>query len=286
MGIKQGLDIKIPNDLLLSLEKQRSLFSDSNEINTNDRVIRFGDHLSSPRTCYSHHGIFVGDDKVIHYSGFCNGISSGCIEVTSLKKFANGNDVFIVVHKKRKFNSKESVERARTRLGEDWYNVLLNNCEHFVYWCIMGEHKSKQIDEAISLIAYVGKVVEEKYENEKGPDIFVKSINDKIKVDPKILINKPQKSNSISTSVKTLGKISSSPTIISKGNLLGATTGLTTAAAIGTSAATTTTTVVSGIVGVVGGSALATAAAPVVATAAVATAVGYGVKKLYDKFWG
>ena len=283
MGIKQGLDIKIPNDLLLSLEKQRSLFSDSNEINTNDRVIRFGDHLSSPRTCYSHHGIFVGDDKVIHYSGFCNGISSGCIEVTSLKKFANGNDVFIVVHKKRKFNSKESVERAGTRLGEDWYNVLLNNCEHFVYWCIMGKHKSKQTDDAISLIASVGKVVEKKYGNEKRPDIFVKSINDKIKVDPKILINKPQKSNSISTSVKTLGEISSSPTIISKGNLLGAATGLTTAAAIGTSA---TTTVVSGIVGVVGGSALATAAAPVVATAAVATAVGYGVKKLYDKFWG
>ena len=202
---------------------------------------------------------------------------------TSLKKFANGNDVFIVVHKKRKFNSKESVERAGTRLGEDWYNVLLNNCEHFVYWCIMGKHKSKQIDDAISLIASVGKVVEKKYGNEKRPDIFVKSINDKIKVDPKILINKPQKSNSISTSVKTLGEISSSPTIISKGNLLGAATGLTTAAAIGTSA---TTTVVSGIVGVVGGSALATAAAPVVATAAVATAVGYGVKKLYDKFWG
>jgi hypothetical protein len=38
------------------------------------------------------------------------------------------------------------VHRARARLGEDRYNVLTNNCEHFCEWCVRGEPRSDQVD--------------------------------------------------------------------------------------------------------------------------------------------
>lgn len=36
-----------------------------------------GDHLKSSRGLYTHHGIYVGDGNVIHYSGLSDGIQSG-----------------------------------------------------------------------------------------------------------------------------------------------------------------------------------------------------------------
>jgi hypothetical protein len=55
----------------------------------------------------------------------------------------------------RFYNDEESVERAHSRLGEDWYNVLTNNCEHFVNWCINGLHNSEQVNGLIAAAANV-----------------------------------------------------------------------------------------------------------------------------------
>ena len=38
----------------------------------------------------------------------------------------------------------KSLERARSRLGEKKYNVLTNNCEHFVNWAKTGVSQSSQ----------------------------------------------------------------------------------------------------------------------------------------------
>jgi ribosomal protein L37E len=54
------------------------------------------------------------------------------------------------------------VHRARSRLGEDSYHVLRNNCEHFCEWCASGQHRSYQIE------GLVGRV-------EKGWLLFVGS---------------------------------------------------------------------------------------------------------------
>lgn len=105
-----------------------------------------GDHLYSPREFYTHHGIYIGDNKVIHYSGFCNGMNRGTICEASLSTFANGNEVKVLPRTFRRYNHQETIKRARSRLGEDMYDVLLNNCEHFVNWCISGVHESKQVD--------------------------------------------------------------------------------------------------------------------------------------------
>ena len=36
--------------------------------------------------------------------------------------------------------------RARSRVGEDCYRLLTNNCEHFCEWCLRGEPRSYQIE--------------------------------------------------------------------------------------------------------------------------------------------
>ncbi len=117
--------------------------------------MNIGDHLITPRTGYTHHGIYIGNGEVIHYSGFANGQSTGTICITTVKAFANGHDVSVREHFFRRYDATESVERAHSRLGEDWYNVLINNCEHFVNWCVNGLHSSDQVNSLIAAAANV-----------------------------------------------------------------------------------------------------------------------------------
>lgn len=48
--------------------------------------MHIGDHLVSTRLGYTHHGLYLGGDTVIHYSGMADGVSSGAIEITTLKE--------------------------------------------------------------------------------------------------------------------------------------------------------------------------------------------------------
>lgn len=112
-----------------------------------------GDHLISARVGYSHHGLCINHKQIIHYSGSSLGQGqSGVIEIVSLDEFCQGNGYTIQSYPFRTYSQEESVERAKSRLGEDWYNVLLNNCEHFVTWCIMGIHHSQQVSQMIAAI--------------------------------------------------------------------------------------------------------------------------------------
>ena len=43
---------------------------------------------------------------------------------------------------------REAVIRALSRLNENSYNLILNNCEHFKNWVQNGVHKSKQVEDA------------------------------------------------------------------------------------------------------------------------------------------
>ncbi len=107
---------------------------------------KIGDHLKSSRGIYTHHGLYVGDGRVIHYSGLSDGMQSGPIEEVSLATFCAGYDYEIVKHENRKYTREQSVNRARSRLGENAYSLTGNNCEHFVNWCIEGDHQSNQVD--------------------------------------------------------------------------------------------------------------------------------------------
>ena len=78
-----------------------------------------GMHVVAHRIGYQHHGIYIGDGQVVAYL-----LDTG---VT--------------------YSADEIVDRALDRVGEDDYNLVFNNCEHFANWCITGQAKSYQVRE-------------------------------------------------------------------------------------------------------------------------------------------
>lgn len=111
--------------------------------------VRPGSHLVTSRNGYVHHGIYLGEQTVIHYAGMCGDSESGPIEVIHLTRFANGRQVRVRRHMQASFKPERVVERALTRIGEDSYRLLTNNCEHFCYWCLFGRNESPQVREVL-----------------------------------------------------------------------------------------------------------------------------------------
>ena len=106
--------------------------------------MQIGDHLVTPRTGYTHHGLYLGNRQVIHYSGKTHH-DQGSIQLVSLDEFCEGKACRVRDYPFRIYGRKESVERAEQRLGEANYSILFNNCEQFVAWCIMGFGYSEQL---------------------------------------------------------------------------------------------------------------------------------------------
>lgn len=238
--------------------------------------MQLGDHLVTPRVGYTHHGIFVGDDSVIHYSGFANGISSGVIEVTSLEAFCNGKGAEVRTYETRRYSPEESVARAYSRLGEDWYNVLLNNCEQFVAWCITGWHSSEQVNNTVA-VGVTGVAARHL------PQRAVASvICDQAGPAGARLLAGQAANAGMATLAKTSAPVlakSVAPVVASTASgLASSALGVGSGVATGVGVSSVAGTTLAGIVGVAGGSVLATVVAPV----AVGVAVGYGIKKFVD----
>jgi len=104
-----------------------------------------GAHLVTQRRGYEHHGIYVGAGKVVHYAGFAGSAHRGPVEEVTLAHFAAGHTIVIRPNPLPKYSRDETVRRARSRLGENRYRLLTNNCEHFCAWCLLGESHSEQV---------------------------------------------------------------------------------------------------------------------------------------------
>lgn len=118
--------------------------------------IEIGAHLISSRIGYTHHGIYVGNGRVVHYSGLSDGLNDGAVEEVSLEEFTGENSYSVKEHKNSKYDSYSIVQRARSRIGEDYYCVFSNNCEHFCEWCINDNHNSGQVDNGTAVIGSTG----------------------------------------------------------------------------------------------------------------------------------
>ena len=118
------------------------------------RELALGAHVVVPRRGYLHHGIYVGAGKVVHYAGLAHGLRRGCVEETSLQSFAGGRTVRVDVGAPAHFDPAQIIDRARSRLGEDGYRLLTNNCEHFCEWCLRGTHRSYQVEALLRLPGY------------------------------------------------------------------------------------------------------------------------------------
>lgn len=103
-----------------------------------EKMYKLGDHLRLDRGVYTHHGIYVGCGKVVHYSQGYDKIPE--IREVDFKDFAGMSKVYVVSEEESplRFAPKEAVKRAYSRLGEQNYNLIYNNCENFVRWCRAG----------------------------------------------------------------------------------------------------------------------------------------------------
>jgi hypothetical protein len=105
-----------------------------------------GAHLVSPRIGFVHHGIYLGDGKVIHCGAVSRLLPRGPVEEVSLQEFRRGRAVAVRGGVPPKYDTREILDRARSRLGENDYRIFSNNCEHFCEWCLRGQHRSYQVD--------------------------------------------------------------------------------------------------------------------------------------------
>lgn len=233
-------------------------------------MFTLGAHLSSKRTGYTHHGIYIGGGKVIHYSGLANGLNKGRICETTFDEFnQNQETVKIIEHLASSglYSNVDIVKRAKSRLGEDKYNVFNNNCEHFATWCVTGKSESAQVKTvshtvSIGSLGYNAYQAYKAYQTAQSASTLVSSA---MSVAGKQVAARAITSGAMSSSASALAGLTSTAS--------GA--GLTTAAFSGGA---------STLLGVTGASAATVAAAPVALAAGGIALVGYGAYKLWEWF--
>ena len=117
-----------------------------------------GDMIRVPLGGIYHYGIFASESEVIQFGlpplpEYRDRPEAQAVTVTDMALFSCGQIVEIGVpekeERKRRFSHEETLRRARARLGEGGYDLLRNNCEHFVWDCAFGQRKCTQYDEAI-----------------------------------------------------------------------------------------------------------------------------------------
>jgi len=102
------------------------------------------DHLQAPRQhgLFMHHGIDLGDGTVAHY------LEGREILRSPRQEFSRGQAITPVPYAAADCSpAGVTLRRAMGRLGEQRYNLLFNNCEHFAHWCKTGRHRSSQVED-------------------------------------------------------------------------------------------------------------------------------------------
>ncbi|WP_216904245.1 lecithin retinol acyltransferase family protein [Synechococcus sp. CCY 9618] len=101
------------------------------------------DHLQASRQhgLFLHHGIDLGDGTVAHY------LEGREILRSSRDDFSRGETISTVSYPEGSCSPVGvTLRRAMGRIGEQRYNLLFNNCEHFAHWCKTGRHRSAQVE--------------------------------------------------------------------------------------------------------------------------------------------
>lgn len=110
---------------------------------------RYGDLVRTKVTFYHHYGIFISEERIIQF-GLPDNVYRPADEIavlaTDVYTFLQGGELEVgrpTREEKRLLRRpKEIVATAEARLGEGGYDILHNNCEHFVYECAFGKHHS------------------------------------------------------------------------------------------------------------------------------------------------
>ena len=104
-----------------------------------------GDIIRTKVSFYHHYGIFVSEDRIIQF-GLPDDPQRPSEQVkvltTDIDTFLQGGELEVAKRTARMRSPKQIVAAAEARIGEGGYDILHNNCEHFVNECAFGEHSS------------------------------------------------------------------------------------------------------------------------------------------------
>ena len=127
------------------------------------KLPKFGDVIRVKAGVLYHYGLFVNEDQVVQFG--LNPLARQNVKDNQVEVCITDIDGFLldgdlergVVQFKDglRFSRKKSVKIAFSRLGQKGYNLLHNNCEHFVYECVFGKKKSEQTDDIRKKIAQI-----------------------------------------------------------------------------------------------------------------------------------
>ena len=118
-----------------------------------DKTPSFGDIVRTKYSFYYHYGIFKDENTVIQF-GLPDGPSRPATDIkviaSDVYTFLAGGTLEVGTpekdEKSRLRRPEEIVKLAESRLGEGGYDILHNNCEHFVNECAFGEARSSFLD--------------------------------------------------------------------------------------------------------------------------------------------
>ncbi|WP_034587296.1 lecithin retinol acyltransferase family protein [Acinetobacter sp. HR7] len=117
-----------------------------------------GAHLMVKHFGYTHHGIYAGRGRVIHYSGFAHLFKKHPIEITSIEKFSHGKPILVQEYSNPKYKGRKVVRRMRSRMHENNYHLIINNCEHLCTWAITGVESSPQVTRMMNRLTTIGYI--------------------------------------------------------------------------------------------------------------------------------
>ncbi len=114
---------------------------------------KYGDIIRTKVSFYYHYGIFADETNIIQF-GLPNdpGRPSQDIKVLSsdIDAFLQGGELEVGVPSREERRTMRSPQEivliATSRIGEGGYDILHNNCEHFVNECAFGKSTSSFLD--------------------------------------------------------------------------------------------------------------------------------------------
>lgn len=109
----------------------------------------YGDIIRTKVSFYHHYGIFVSQGRVIQF-GLPDDPMRAADQIkvltTDIYGFLQGGELEVAdpdkATRKRMRKPEQIVMAAEAKIGEGGYDILHNNCEHFVNECAFGEHRS------------------------------------------------------------------------------------------------------------------------------------------------
>ena len=117
----------------------------------------YGDHIRVRRLggLYYHHGIYLSDEEVITFAGDddYNPIDwwDTKIRSTDLREFLQGGELevrrYTQAEQSKLCSPEETAAFARACVGNEKYNLLFHNCEHFCNAAKLGVYRSRQAED-------------------------------------------------------------------------------------------------------------------------------------------